>query len=122
MKKVNDEQLITAILTNGSQAKAAKELGINTTTITKRLKNPEFRRKLNDAKGACINQAVYELRTQLSGAVKTLSRLMNDENAAQGIQLQAADALLRHGKNFIETVDHEQRLRELEDGEQSEEL
>lgn len=113
-KKVSDEMLIQAILQSGSQAQAAKALGLNPTSMCRRLQNPIVKQKLSDAKAAYLKQAVHELNTQLSGAVKVLCEIMHDETAPQGTRLQAADTILRHGLKYTEIGDIIPRLEALE--------
>ena len=118
MKKCSDEQIIQAILAHGSQTMAADSLGLNKATITKRLHNPIFKHKLDEAKAAYLNQAVQELRQELKNSVRTLAAVRDDEEAPQAVRIQAADMILRHASKYIEIVDiaaEIQKLKELND-------
>lgn len=105
MKRCNDEQIIQAVLSSGSQSEAARSLGLNKTTITHRMKNPEFKRKLDEAKAAYLQQAVQELRQELKSSVKTLAEVRDDKEAPQSVRIQAADTILRHACKYTEIVD-----------------
>lgn len=116
--KYNDEQLINALLMYGSINQAAKALGLAHNTVTRRMKKPQFKQKLNDARSAYLNQAVHTLNSELTKSIKKLAEIRDNKDAPLSVQYQAADALIRHGKAYIETVEHEQRLREVEDDEE----
>ncbi|MBR6996151.1 MAG: hypothetical protein IKH96_09060 [Ruminococcus sp.] len=105
MKKYSDEQIIQAVLSSGSQSEAARSLGLNKTTITHRMKNPDFKRKLDEAKAAYLQQAVQELRQELKNSVKTLAAVRDDATAPQSVRIQAADTILRHACKYTEIVD-----------------
>lgn len=112
--KYNDEQLINAILTNGSINQTAKALGISHSSISNRMKKPEFAQKLNEAKTAYLQQAVQELRQELKSSVKTLAEVRDDKEAPQSVRIQAADTILRHALKYTEIGDIIQRIEELE--------
>lgn len=114
MKRCNDEQIIQAVLSSGSQSEAARSLGLNKTTITHRMKNPEFKRKLDEAKAAYLQQAVQELRQELKSSVRTLAEVRDDATAPQSVRIQAADTILRHALKYTEIGDIIQRIEELE--------
>ena len=103
--KYNDEQLITAILTNGSINKTAQTLGISHSSIAGRMKKPQFAQKLNEAKAAYLQQAVQELRQELVNSVRTLAAVRDDEEAPQSVRVQAADTILRHACKYTEIID-----------------
>lgn len=105
MKKLNDEMIIQALLSNGSQNMAAKALGVNPATITKRLQNPKFKKKYDEAKAAYLQQAVQELRQELKSSVRTLAEVRDDKEAPQSVRIQAADTILRHACKFSEITD-----------------
>ena len=103
--KYNDEQLINALLTYGSVNQTARELGITHSTISHRLKKPEFKRKLDETKAAYLQQAVQELRQELKSSVKTLAEVRDDKEAPQSVRIQAADTILRHACKYTEITD-----------------
>lgn len=105
MKKLNDEMIIQALLSNGSQNMAAKALGVNPATITKRLQNPKFKKLYDEAKAAYLQQAVQELRQELKSSVRTLAAVRDDETAPQSVRIQAADTILRHACKYTEITD-----------------
>lgn len=112
--KVNDETLIAALIRYGSHKRVSEELGISMNTITNRLKKDSFRQLYAEAKETLLEEAVDDMKTQLSCAVDTLTSIMNDKSNPATVRVSAADSLLRHTVRYIETAEIERRIINLE--------
>lgn len=112
--KVTDEKVIEALLTCKTRKKAAESLGVSANTINRRFEKPDFKAKYNKARAEMLDDAVNNLRGNVSLAVDTLATIAKDEGVAAAIRVNAADALLKHNVKYIEVIDHEQRITELE--------
>ena len=119
MLRINDEQIISALLNCGSLRKAAESLGTTANTISNRLKKEDFRKRYEAAKAELLRETVGVMKSNLSGAVTTLTEVMNNKENAPTVRISAADSLLRHTVKYIETAEIESRLRALETREEN---
>lgn len=108
-----DERIIAALLCNPTAAAAAKAAGIGTTQLYKRLHEPKFRAKYDAARREMLEQSTAYIQGIVSEAISKMRDIMNDENASQQVQLNAADAILRHNLKLTEQTDILTQLAEL---------
>jgi hypothetical protein len=108
------DEAIAALLTHRSIEDAAKAVGIGTQTLLRWLKIPEFDAAYRAARRAAYAQATARLQQATSAAVSTLLKIMVDPNAPASTRVRAADSVLDHGKQAIETEDVEVRVAALE--------
>lgn len=113
--RINDEQIISALLNCGSLRKAAESLGTTANTISNRLKKEDFRKRYETAKAELLSETVGVMKSNLSGAVNTLTEVMNNKENPATVRVSAADSLLRHTTRYIETAEIESRLKKLEE-------
>lgn len=114
MKKISDEQLLTALIVHGGVTKTAAALGMTTSAIYKRLTNPNFRRQYDEAQGVMLSTAATAMADALNEAVNTLLAVIRDEGAAATVKVSAADAICRHCCRYVETATVLRRLDALE--------
>ena len=114
MKKVTDNDIMTALLCNGSPTAAARELGISHTTVIKRTQNPKFMAKFKECQDMLLQSAVSTMKVRLSESLDTLSQIMKNPEAPYSVRVSAADSMLRHCRGYIETSEIAQRIKELE--------
>lgn len=120
--RINDEQILSALLNCGSLRKAAESLGTTANTIANRLKKDDFRKRYEAAKSKLLSEAVGAMKSQLTSAVDTLTEILNNKENPPSVRISAADSLLRHSVRYIEVSEIENRLRKLEEGANNEEL
>lgn len=113
--KVSDEMMLSALLKHGSQSGAAKALGINRSTISKRLEREDFKKRYESAKDEAYVEAVAVMKMGLGDAVKVLHRVMTNPNNAETVRVQAADAYLRHSLRYVESADLLRRIQRVEE-------
>lgn len=112
--RINDEQIISALLNCGSFRKAAESLGTTANTISNRLKKEDFRKRYEAAKAELLSETVGVMKSNLSGAVSTLTEVMNNKENPPTVRVSAADSLLRHSVRYIEVAEIESRISKLE--------
>ena len=115
MKKVSDEKIIEMLLVHGNVNAAATVLGISRNSIYRRMKQPDFQKRLTSEKSAILTAVTASLIESLTDAVKGLKQVINEADAAAGVKVSASDALLRHSLRYMEALDFETRLKALEE-------
>lgn len=110
--KRNDAVIIAALVSGATVDEAAKSAGISPRTVHRRLCSPEFKAALDDANFEVIRHAVSRLSGASLRAVDTLEDLL--EADSENVRLQAVRTIFQLPINFRETIDHEDRLRQIE--------
>ena len=108
------EEAITALLTQRNVEEAARVAGIGTQTLIRWLKLPEFQAAYREARRAASSQSYARLQQASSAAVSTLLKIMVDANAPASTRVRAADCILGHAKDAIESEDIAVRVAALE--------
>ena len=93
-------------------AQAAQSARVGQTTVYRRLRDPEFRRRVNEARAAFTERALGRLSAASTAAVRTLRQLLKAKSDA--VRLAAARTILELGTKLRETVELEQRILALE--------
>ncbi len=114
MAKRNNDEILAALLSGGSIRSAAKIVGCSESTIRKRLNEPEFRSRYEEAKANILSEALDNLSARLTDAVTTIAEVMADEGTPASVRVSAADAVLRHGLKYLEAGNILKRLDDLE--------
>lgn len=114
MAKISDAELIDAILTSETTAQAADRLGVNRSTIHRRLQKADFRAKLNAAQSEQLEGACNTMRGGLQLATQCLLEICTNAKAPPQARVLAARAMLELTPKFIEIVDFDRRLTALE--------
>ena len=114
MPKVSDDKLLEKLLVCGSVQDAAKACEVTTSTIYKRLQNPDFRKKYDQLQGLVLSAVSAALSQSLNDAVLCLQEIVNNENAPMGVKVSASDALLRHCCRYVEVSNILSRIERLE--------
>lgn len=113
-KKVSDDKLLSALITEGSVSQAAQKCGLHRDTIYKRLADPAFRAVYDATQGAILAGVTAYIGNSLDRAVETLTAILDDVTASPGVKVSAADSLLRHGLRYVEIAQLEARISALE--------
>lgn len=107
-KAVSDEQIIAALLSNGTQQAAAAAVGVDARTIYNRMNTGEFKALYKSAKADIIRLAVFNLNAQLTAAVQTVVDVMQNEENNPAVRLQAAQTILNNASKFAERLQSEE--------------
>ena len=113
-ERINDQQILAALIASGSIRAAAKNAGVAESTIRNRLNDPGFREMYDKAKGEILTEACDALSARLTLAVDGLSSILEDAESPATAKISAADSVLRHGLRYIEAANILRRLDALE--------
>lgn len=103
-KTISDEQIIAALLANGTIQAAAEAVGLSPRTIYDRMNGGDFQALYKAAKADLIRAAVFNLNNQVQAAINTVIDVMQDENNNPAIRLQAAQTILNNAGKFAQRL------------------
>lgn len=103
-KAVSDEQIIAALLNNGTIKAAAAAVGISDRSLYDRMNDGEFIALYKAAKTDLIRGAVININSQIQSAVQTVVDVMNDKDNNPAIRLQAAQTILNNAGKFSQRL------------------
>lgn len=107
-----DQQLIVALASGMSIRRASRAVGLSEKTISRRLEDKGFCRRLNTARARMLDEALGRLTRSTAAAASTLRNLLRaDSDMAR---LGAARAILEMHVRIKEAVEVEERLAALE--------
>lgn len=119
-ERINDQQILAALIANGSIRAAAKSAGVAESTIRNRMADPDFRAKYDALRGELLQEAAQGLTTRLESATATMTEIMEDGQNPASVRVSAADAVLRHALRYVEAADILRRLDALEAAQENE--
>jgi hypothetical protein len=111
-KKLNDEELLVALLTTKSQTEASKVLGVSKQTITRRVNEPEFKAKFSEYRKQMLDKVNTQLVNASTRAVDVLTDLLNSNN--EMTRYNASSRILSLAQDYISMQDIIERLDALE--------
>jgi hypothetical protein len=112
-RKNTDETLLTALACGATVVSAAHSSGMSPRTVHRRLKEPAFQERLQQARAEMVQRTSAMLTAAGLESVKTLLTLQQAESPA-GVRLGAARSTLELGIRLREFVDLQERMIELE--------
>ena len=107
-----DQALVLALAAGAPVDVAAQRAGVSRTTAHRRMREPEFRQMVQEARAAAFERALGELSDASLDAARTLRKLLRARNAP--IQLGAAKAILELGVKLREGTELAERIAALE--------
>ena len=107
------QDAIRLVVAGHDHQAVADEIGVSKRTVRRWSREPAFQAALTTAREQLLNQVVEQLKVGALRAVAEIQNALGDENPQ--IRLRAADRLLSHTLRAVELVEHEQRLRTLEE-------
>lgn len=108
-----NELIISSLISTTSVRAAAKVCGISETQIYARLRDPAFKKQYDDARREMLEQSTAYVQGIVGEALQKMYEIMNDENAAPQIQLNAAEAIVRNSIKLTEQNDIIGQIAEL---------
>ena len=112
-KATSDEQIIAALLANGTIKAASAAVGISERTLYDRMNEGEFQALYKAAKADLIRAAVFNINNQLQKAIDTVIDVMEDKDNNAAVRLQAAQTILNNAGKFSERLQgDETRVRD----------
>lgn len=103
---------IPLLLTEESQEKAARKIGVSRSAIVKWMQNPEFRKALDESRSRVLKKSMDRLSRVVTKAVDTLEMLLVAESEA--VRKGAADSIISHCLRWKELQEFEGRLETVE--------
>jgi hypothetical protein len=112
-RKKNEDALLLALACGATVEAASKQCGLSDRTIYRRLRDADFKARLQGVRSDMIGRSAGLLTAAASEAVRTLLSLQKD-SAPPAVRLGAARAVLEVGMKLREVVDLQVRIEELE--------
>jgi hypothetical protein len=117
-KRLTDEEIVIALIAQGSIKQAAASLHCTVKTLYNRMKEPDFKRIYTDAKADLLKTATAKLQGNLCTAIDTLTAIMTDPETAKQTRANCAVSILQYAGRFTETTDLIERLEALEEAQE----
>ena len=109
----SEDALLTALACGLSVEQAARQTGVSTRTIQRRLTEANFSFRLDELRHEMLARSCAMLTAAGVESVRTLVELLKPQQAAN-TRLQAARAILDLGVKLRQLVDVEEQVHELE--------
>lgn len=103
-KATSDEQIIAALLANGTIKAAAAAVGMSERAIYDRMNDGEFQALYKAAKADLIRAAVFSINSYLQRAIDAVIDVMEDDENNAAVRLQAAQTILNNAGKFSERL------------------
>jgi hypothetical protein len=100
MKKVSDEQLLSALMEHGTIKGAAAATGAAVRTIYDRMHEREFKVMYEAARADVLRGATASLNSRIEKAVSCIEAIMDNDEAPAAVKLNAANAILSNAERF----------------------
>ena len=112
-RKKNEDALLLAVACGATVGGAAKRCGITDRAVYRRLKDADFKARLQAVRSDMVARCTGLLTAAAGEAVRTLLALQK-EATPPAVRLSAARAVLEVGMKLREVVDLQTRMDELE--------
>jgi hypothetical protein len=112
-RKRQDEDLVLALARGITITDAAAQSGLSQRTVNRRMKDAEFRCRVQEARGDLYGRAVGLLADACRGAIGTLNTLQSSAES-ESVRCMAARAVLEHAVRYREHSELAARLETLE--------
>jgi hypothetical protein len=107
-----DELLIAALVTGCHHDEAVRRAKCSRSTLARRLRDPQFQERLDEARRGVLRRVTDTVTTQLLAASARLARALDSDDDEIGIK--AAHTLFVHGIHLRELGDIAARLANIE--------
>ena len=108
-KGVSDEQIIAALLSNGTIKEAAAAAGLSQRALYDRMNTGDFQCLYKAAKADIIRAAVVSLNGKLQEAINIVAEIMADKENNPATRLQAAQTILNTAAKFTQRLATEEQ-------------
>ena len=112
---MTDNQLVTALLTHATIKQASEEVGLSEQAVYSRLRKPDFREKLQNARDNQFQVISSKLEDANFKALDTLIKILDDKEVSAGIKVRASQTLLDLSLKNREQADIISRIQNLEE-------
>ncbi len=111
-RKISDDELITTLLQSKTQRQAAQLLNLSENTISKRMQNDSFKKKLSERRKALFDAVNTQLVNAAGEAATVLIKLLQSQN--ETIRYSTASRILSLTENYLALSEIASRLEALE--------
>jgi hypothetical protein len=108
-----DSFIALALASGTSVTAAAEQAGVDRKTVQRRLADPAFRRMVAEYRSELIASALGRTADNMTRAAETLAAMLDAESPA--LRIRAARALMTLGMRLRDSVDLNDRMREVEE-------
>lgn len=109
------ERALQAVVSHPTLKEAALAAGVSDATLWRYMKDPEFERRLREARRVAVGHAAVRLQGATGEAVAVLRELMTRVEAPPAARISAARAVIDYSFRAVEMDELRARLRELEE-------
>lgn len=113
--RVTDNQLISALLSCPTIKLASDEVGLSEQSVYSRLRKPDFRKKLQNARNDQFQVISSKLEDANFKALDTLINILDDKEVSAGVKVRASQTLLDLSLKNREQADILTRIQNLEE-------
>lgn len=113
--RTTDNQLISALLSSPTIKSASDMVGLSEQAVYSRLRKPDFRAKLQNARDTQFQVISSKLEDANFRALDTLLQILDDREVSAGIRVRAAQTLLDLSLKNREQADILARIQTLEE-------
>jgi hypothetical protein len=109
----NDSKLAVALACGESTVDAANQVGVSDRTVRRKMADPEFRRQVAELRAELMSRALDRIANSMTRAAEVLDKLLDSDK--DFVQLRAARSLLVLGQRLRDSVDLNDRMRQVEE-------
>ena len=113
--RVTDSDLISELLTFPTIKLASESAGLSEQAVYSRLRKPDFRKKLQNARNDQFQVISSKLEDANFKALDTLINILDDKEVSAGIKVRASQTLLDLSLKNREQADIISRIQNLEE-------
>lgn len=113
--RTTDNQLISALLSSPTIKSASDMVGLSEQAVYSRLRKPDFRAKLQNARDTQFQVISSKLEDANFRALDTLLQILDDREVSAGIKVRASQTLLDLSLKNREQADILARIQTLEE-------
>lgn len=111
---LSDARLVALAAHGATGQQIATALGVSRSTVTRRLANPDIRRRIEQYAAGHAAELAEQLRAHAVTAVEVLADLAASPATPPATRARAAAALIDAAVRYAETAEHRQRLAAIE--------
>lgn len=113
-RRFADEVIISTLAGGDTQEATARAAGVSLTTVKRRLASPEFRQRIDDARGDLVGRTLDLLTVGAVEGVIVLRAIAADTAAPPAVRVSAARALVASVLPHRDQIELAQRIDQLE--------
>lgn len=113
-KRINDEEIISALLTSPTLEMAARQCRLSVRQLFERRQDPAFVAKLKRARVEALESTTRFLQSATGTAARVLAEIAESPGRPAQVRISAARTILEQAAKFTDIVDVQSRLDALE--------